>query len=813
MINKSQFFNSVIILVLLFPGILSVNHAAAQEFILGENSVEMRLIREYNPGSDSLVITSNEEPADAASIPRTIRPTDERSTVRVNFTIPMDADMLGYMELQMFAAGDDTLQSIASPLQRQVIAPKPKIDSLVHAANIYEEANVLHWNHEATSISAEISGSRFFPPSRQFIEFNDPYLEAANVEVDTNRIRFDLEISQGASPGMKELRVENYGGATDTIEFTLFSEAKPELRGAALTQRPVVFTGVARRVSIPMYAPQNVEELYLAMDSQGQERVENALITIEPNGDPDARRLDLRMVILDRSQGNYDLFVLTKNVDAEPYRLARLNEIVLIRDKDIKFEPVRKYVGDYLSELVFAPGSVSSINDLTENTGYTLRSPSNQAHRVTFERSKGALVFDNPVRLDVNDQGNWRLDNREEKYVAYVGVRKIPTIVDMEWSHQNQMLRQMFDNEPYATRTRQTYTVTINIQDLPGNTFPANSIDFFGGNAEIVSTPTKKPTRGGYEQFVFDLEVSENIEPNFEYPIVFTPINRLIGNVTFREYNQPIAKTEDPNLLTLDVMDSDFRVYEANDYQTFVGFRKNLNTVTLTLNQSAAIMGPQFLRVEATLLSDEGEQKGKIFTGSIRSEKPRLTIQFPRQRRAGFEEIRPWDSIYLQVHHDFEKYSPEPTEDIQSDMATEYTWEHEFVFQGPDQLKRRLDLVAPWQHSAYVFDGDTVRVSLFNIGVNMLWYTRTDQDYRVYRPISWGFSFYTSQLEKLANSEAITLGGAGLLNFDIANKMELALGLGAIMEYNFNENEDTGDEGIGIFPSLVIQMRLPVRYY
>jgi hypothetical protein len=146
-------------------------------------------------------------------------------------------------------------------------------------------------------------------------------------------------------------------------------------------------------------------------------------------------------------------------------------------------------------------------------------------------------------------------------------------------------------------------------------------------------------------------------------------------------------------------------------------------------------------------------------------------------------------------------------------MSTEYTWEHEFVFQGPDRLKRRIDLVAPWQHSAYVFDDDSVRVSLFNIGVNMLWYTRTEQDYRQYKPISWGFSFYTSQLEKLANSEALTFGGAGLLNFDIAGKMELALGIGATMEYQFNETPEGADQGIGIFPSLVIQMRLPVRYY
>lgn len=813
MTDRSEFFRTIKLALFILFCILIGTPAAAQEFILGENSVEMRLIREYNADSDSLVITSNDDPVEPAVVSRSMSPVDDVSTVRIDFTIPMNADFLGFMELQMFSTAAETLQSIASPLQRQVIAPKPVIDSLTHAANIYDESNVLHWNHRASTISVEIYGHRFFPPTRQFIEFNDPYLEASSIRTDSNRIEFNLDINQGANPGMKELRLENYGGASDTLTFNLYSEAKPDLRGVSMSQRPVVFTGVARRVSIPMIAPQNVEEIYLARDSQGEDRVENALITIEPNGDPEAQRLDLRMVILDRSQGNYDLFIITKNVDAEPYRLARLNEIVQIRDKDIKFEPVRKYVGDYLSELMFASGSVANINDLAENTGYTLRSPSNQAHRVTFERSKGALVFDNPVRLDVNDQGNWRLDNREDKYVAYVGVRKIPTIVDMQWSHQDQMLRQMFDNEPYATRTRQTYTVTINIQDLPGNTFPVNSIDFFGGNAQIVSSPTKKPTRGGYEQFVFDLEVSETVEPNFEYPIVFTPINRLIGRVTFKEFNQPIAKTEDPNLLELEVMDSNFRVYEANDYQTFVGFRKNLNTVLLTLNQSAAIKGPQFLRVEATLLSDEGEQKGKIFTGSLRTDKPRLTIQFPRQRRAGFEEIRPWDSIYLQVHHDFEKYSPEPTEDIQSDMSTEYTWEHEFVFQGPDRLKRRIDLVAPWQHSAYVFDGDSVRVSLFNIGVNMLWYTRTEQDYRQYKPISWGFSFYTSQLEKLANSEALTFGGAGLLNFDIAGKMELALGIGATMEYQFNDTPEGTDQGIGIFPSLVIQMRLPVRYY
>ncbi len=781
----------------------------AQEFILGRNEFDMRLIREYTAEEDTLLLYSRGELVPSDSIPFSLSPGDDSRLVHITLDIPLVKEFLGSLEVRMVSKAD-TSQQIASPVQREVRAPKPELVSVMRQDHWLQEANFIRWEHEPGAVAVRAIGHHFFLGDEPELQFSDPYLNAEHIQADTSTILFDLAISPGAQPGMKTLRIENYGGAADTVEFNLYSEARPRLRPIARRERPIIYTGVARRIIIPMHAPQNVEDIYLATDSQGRERVENALISIEPGTPSQMEGLAVRMVILERSQANFDLFVTTKNIDAHPFRLGRLSDVVVVEDKDIRFNPVRKYVGDYLSELSIASESIPNITDLTENTGYTLRSPNNEAHRVTYEEDKHALVFDNPVKLTVTHQGNWRLEEGEDKYVAYVGVRKIPAITGMNWQHQDQELREMFGDQPYATRTEQIYTLTVDIQDLSGNSFPTEAIEFFNGKGTIAGTPTKKPTKGNSERFVFDVQISEDIEPNFEYPIIYKPINRLIGRVTFNEFNRPVGKHEAQEFLLVESLDnSPYPLHNKDSYQTKVPYVADRNSLTLRLNAAGYGYGKQTLHVEATLYDDTGEQKGNSFSGTIRSDKPRLTIQFPRQNRAGYEDIHPWDAVYIKAEQDFQSYSPTPSAEEQDIRNTEYTWEQEFVFAGSHAWKNRVDIVTPVQQSVYVFEGDSVRASLFNVGVNMLWYHRQASDYRSFHFLSFGISLYTSELDRLANSQYASLGLAGLLNFNIAGKMEMAVGVGGILEYRFKARQGR-KTGLKTLPSLVIQMRLPL---
>lgn len=796
--------------LLLFAALLLViaGRGAAQDLTLGTNTLRMRLIESYDSRQDTVLLFTHGEPAAADVFHWELSPLDTKNLMQLRLTIPYDAQYLGEMEVRIVAKSD-TSRQIASPVIRQVRAPKPDIVSVQRQEDWLQEANILRWDHTAGEIPAEITGHHFFPGEEPNISFADPYLQATEITADTSAILFSLQVSEGANPGMKEMRIENYGGASDTVEFNLYSTARPQLKPLPPRERTVIYTGVAKRISIPMTAPQNVAELYLASDSRGQNRVENALISIEPGAADQQEELPVRMVILDRHQASYDLYVVTKNVDAQPYRFARLSDIVSVKDKDIKFEPVRKYVGDYLNELTISSESAPNVNDLEANTGYTLRSPNNEVYRVTYERQKHALVFDNPVKLDVSDQGNWRLEEKAEKYVAYVGVRKIPTIVSLSWEQKDQNLREMFDGQPYATRTQQVYTLTIDIRDLSGSNFPVDAIDFFGSKGEIISTPTKKPTKGDFERFVCDIRISGDVEPNFEYPIIYKPINRLIGRVRFRPFNRPVGKHETSGFLVFHSLDnSAYPLNQSGTYQTQVEYRPERNSVSLVLKPPDNGYGKQYLDVEATLYDDAGQQKGKVFTGTIRSDKPRLDIQFPRQKRAGYEKIYPWDAVYIKATHAFSKYSPQPSEDEVDIRNTEYTWEQEFIFAGASRYKRRVDIVTPVQQSVYVMEGDSVRASLFNVGVNLLWYRRKASDYRQFDFLSYGVSLFTSELDRLANSQYASLGMAGLLNFDIASKMELAVGFGGILEYRFKDRKGA-KAGMSIRPAMVIQMRLP----
>lgn len=789
--------------------LLIVGRGYAQDFTLGENALRMRLTESYDNQKDTLLIRSNGGTAGTDSIKWNLTPLDTKNLIQLNLTIPYEAKYLGDLELRMISKSDTTRQ-IASPIIRNVRAPKPEIESIMRQEDWLQEKNYIRWDHTAGNIQAQITGHHFFLGDTPNITFMDPYLEATDVTADTSSISFTLRVSEGANPGMKELLVENYGGATDTVEFNLHSTARPRLKPIPSREKSVIYTGVAKRITIPMTAPQNVSEIYLASDSRGQVRVENALISIEPGPVEQKEDLPVRMVILDRNQANYDLYVVTKNVDAEPYRFARLSDIVTVKDKDIRFNPVRKFVGDYLNELTISDESAPNVTDLVSNTGYIIRSPNNSVYRVTYERQKHALVFDNPVKLSVADQGNWRLAQKAEKYVAYVGVRKIPTIVSMYWEQKNQNLRDMFDGDPYATRTKQVYTLTMDIQDLSGNIFPVDAIDFFDGKGQIISTPIKKPTKGDFERFVFDLQISEDVEPNFEYSIIYRPINRLIGRVRFKPFNRPVGKHETKEFLVFHSLDnSTYPLNVAGSYQTVVPYQADHNSVTLVMNPPVKGYGRQYLNVEATLYDDTGQQRGKVFTGTIRSDKPRLDIQFPREKRAGYEQIFPWDAIYIKATHDFNNYSPQPSEEDQDVKSTEYTWEQEYIFAGSSRFKRRVDIVTPVQQSVYVMEGDSVRASLFNVGVNMLWYRRKNSDYQKFNFLSYGISLYTSELDRLANSQYASLGIAGLLNFDIAGKMELAVGLGGILEYRFKSGRGT-KPGMDVRPSMVLQMRLPL---
>ncbi|HKJ70021.1 MAG TPA: hypothetical protein VKA68_18865, partial [bacterium] len=265
----------------LLLGLMLVSPLQAQEFTLGHNVFDMRLIREYNAAEDTLLIFSQNKLVPQDSISFALSRGDENRLVHIELDIPMEKKYLGSMEVRMVSRSDIS-QQIASPVRRDVRAPKPDLVNVMRREGWLQEANFIRWNHEAGAVEVRATGHHFFLGDEPGLQFSDPYLEAEKIKADTNTIAFDLSISSGAQPGMKELRVENYGGAADTVEFNLFSEARPRIRPLARRERTVIFTGVARRVIIPMHAPQNVEDIYLATDSQGEERVENALISIEP---------------------------------------------------------------------------------------------------------------------------------------------------------------------------------------------------------------------------------------------------------------------------------------------------------------------------------------------------------------------------------------------------------------------------------------------------------------------------------------------------------------------------------------------------
>ncbi|MBD3289079.1 hypothetical protein GF337_09765, partial [candidate division KSB1 bacterium] len=495
----------------------------ADQLILGTNEITFRLAKNYKADQHRLIVLLNGEEQSEEAIKRTVTKTEDRKIVGVFLDIPMDTAFLGILRLRMVRqeAPDD---DIATPLEFAIKAPKPKMHQILASEYGSARDNVIEWDHVSESLQLMLTGTDFFIGKTGFISFEDPYLNADEISSSNQRIDFLLNLRRGAQPGMKKLFLENHGGERDTLVFELYSTATPSIVTSA--DRPTVYAGVAQRVTAHVRAPQNVEELFIANDNAGTQRIEDAFFIIEKNIDIENNKLPLKLYILDRRYANKNLFVVTKNADANPRRIGTLSNLVRIEEKYVKFEPVKKYVGEYLDAIYLEESNVRNIR-LSENTDYTLVSPDNRSYPARYEASIRAIKLEEPQKLELSHQGNWRLATRAATYAGPVWVRKIPKIVSSKWISQEPRLRELGEDKPYATRQKQQYRVILEIQDMPVIKFPQDHFQFFDGRGVILDEPRKTYTDGMTDRFEFDMEIDASIEAR-EYSIIYTPINNKI---------------------------------------------------------------------------------------------------------------------------------------------------------------------------------------------------------------------------------------------------------------------------------------------
>ncbi len=787
--------------ILLFYVFLILTNAFSYQATLGTNEIIFRLAKDYKPDAHRLIVLLNGEEESEDAIKRAVTTTDNRKTVRVFLNIPTETTFLGILKLRMVRR-DAPEDDIATPLEFTIKAPKPHLHNIMPQKISSTGDNKIEWDHVSETLQLIVTGANFFPGTTGILSFKDPFLSAEEITSSTQRIEFTLHIRSGAQPGMKKLFLENHGGERDTLVFNLYSTAIPSI--ITSHDRPTVYAGVAQRVTAAIRSPQNIEELYIANDAAGKDQIEDAFFIIEKNIDITNNKLPLKLYILDRRYANKSLFAITKNADASPQRIGTLSNLVQIEEKYIKFKPVKKYIGEYLDAIYLEESSRHNIR-LSENVDYTLLSPDNRSYPARYESSIRAIKLEEPQKLELSHQGNWRLSTRAATYAGPVWVRKIPKILSAKWIPQNPRLRELSDGKPYATRQTQHYQVIMEIQDMPVIKFPLNHFQFFDGKGTIISEPRKTYTDGMTDRFEYDMEIDSTIEAR-EYSIIYTPINNKILTMEFYEYNQPVKNTRQ-DFMTLSNPDGSTTILHLKSRKSkFIPHPAVRHPVVLRINPNTTINGNQYLNIEAKLFDDQGKQRGETFTGRVRTTKPEVRISFRKKESTGFIQLDEWDSIHLRIEHDLEKYSPALPDEELLDRKDTYSWEHTIVLEGK-RFKQIIDVVTPLQQSVYIFEDDSLRASLFNVGVNALWYVRQKDNYKKFWPVSFGVGTFTSNLDRLADSQSGSIGIAGLINFDI-KLVQVAFGIGRTFEYYF-KNKENYKKGWHDYQTLLLQLRLP----
>ena len=781
----------------------------AEEIFLGKpDTLTLALTRDFNPATDKLRIHINgnlKQGVKAQIWPHQ----NDKKTVNVAFTIPPSPDYLGKIELRMLEKNEILIGRTA---EMNVIAPGPVVEAILLQNQqtpvlSADSLSKIEWRHQDATLRIHIKGRQFFlqnefaPGLPNSIQFSDPYLRILKIDsVTTKNIYFDLFVPGNVGPGLKEITLVNVGGQRTTTKFELYSLAKPGLKG--IKEKILIFTGQAKRINLPVEFPQNVSSLFLAEDAYGQNKIETALIRIENELDSGQDGLPVTVVV-GKNYPSAFLFCRTKNRADAPIRLARLSEVLEIKQQSIAAEIIDKYEGEYLESIRFQ-------EDLRLDTQkpYTLISKNNREFKVRYERAAKSLKFEDPPKLTLEMEGTWRSNDIPKNISPYISVKEVPQIKNLRWESLNADFNRRFNGKAYATHQPQEYKLYLDIQNLHFNDFPDSLFDFFG-DCKVLESKRVSQLDNITDRVILRLEVPASIMPNTDYYIEFKPIKRIIETVRFESYNFPVINKD--FLCFANPGDKRYDLAELKSQNKSViripKMRDILDGVSLNLDSPEPLKGAQYLIVEATLFNDEAQPIGQ-FSQNISSGTRSVSIKFRKNNVPGYQTIEEWYSVHLKVRHDLSKYSPPLTWDEQENNNGVYLWEQTFLYTG-GRVKTHVDITTPVQQSVYIVEDDSVRASLFNVGINWLFYIREpnrEQEKNLwYAP---GFGIYVSQLDKLADSQFVSLGFNFLLNFNLKEKLQFALGTGFVFEYQF---KDKGNQkrGARILPAFSVQLRLP----
>lgn len=697
--------------------------------------------------------------------------------ISLSFEVPQNRNLKG--KFDVFIGDKMKLSRIVPSLPRRLYSRIPTV------SKAFGGSGEVEWDQSSGSINSEITfADTIGMDELKIVSDNDPGVTYSPTLVPglQNKVNIRISIAPQVLPGTKLVSVINPLDTIRNIAYDLIGKAKITIDPPAAPLS--VRTGEFAILTLPATNASSIKSIGFGKAPQIGSR-----ITIR-NRDEKSIQLD---IYADNPKLN-DSSLTAYNYNGKSFDLGKASKYfnIVSRTNFPRFVPQNAFVGHIVDSFAI---DLKESSSLSENQEYSISSPAGVKYVARYNNLTRSLHLLQPAIADEKMAGEWVLATNNSEWRGYVNIVNIPKIIKFEWENKDLDVQTVPGSNLYSLPRAQTIEASIALSNSSREKFDSTSFVFFDRKAHLVRVyddgALSTTAAAKYLKAIFQFEKDLPVGP---LSIIHKLSNTELFVARVKKFSKPNRDSQ--NIVMLNVNNKSYQLFPKPGNRINISDDPN-DRITINLNQKISKISEQHFVVDLTLYNDKREVVGTK-SGFLDDNQTSVDVKFPTIKKIG-----KWYSLDVRIRQDLNSYSPPRGSDRQSESDEANT---EVMFIGNPYLSAFLDITTPLQQSVYIYARDSIRPSIFNLGINVLFKHRMALEEQTrFFPLYFGASAYFSEIDNLVQSQKGSVGMAALVGVNLGI-LEFAVGGGTAATYYFG-NQAEHKKGWDGNLALIAQLR------